>query len=178
MSVSDQDRVVQIHTWWGSITSGFANSGSKKLRPARVSEPSIKDAAIQGNWIGNDLRKRNGQPSIKEGLYVNRQHVHALNKYSQQKKKIMPSVDISTPTINKQRIALSGRFCWRNSTQSTSSWPKSQQLFLDLNIGTTRKTSTKTLAGLTKKSTQKQHSTNWNQPQGDQSIGNKNIPRR
>ena len=86
----------------------------KKLRPARAAEPSIKDAAIRGNWIGNDLRQRNGQPSIEEGLYVNRQHVHALNKYSQQKKKIMPSVDISTTTINKQRIALSGRFCWRN----------------------------------------------------------------
>ena len=86
----------------------------KKLRPARAAEPSIKDAAIRGNWIGNDLRQRNGQPSIEEKLYVNRQHVHALNKYSQQKKKIMPSVDISTTTINKQRIALSGRFCWRN----------------------------------------------------------------
>ncbi len=89
----------------------------KKLRPARAAEPSIKDAAIRGNWIGNDLRQRNGQPSIEEKLYVNRQHVHALNKYSQQKKKIMPSVDISTTTINKQRIALSGRFCWRNPTK-------------------------------------------------------------
>ena len=124
-SVSDQDRVVQTYTWWGSITSGFENSRSKKLRPARAAEPSIKDAAIRGNWIGNDLRQRNGQPSIEEKLYVNRQHVHALNKYSQQKKKIMPSVDISTTTINKQRIALSGRFCWRNQKKkkpSTNPW--------------------------------------------------------
>jgi len=93
----------------------------KELRPARAAEPSIKDAAIRGNWIGNDLRQRNGQPSIEEKLYVNRQHVHALNKYSQQKKKIMPSVDISTTTINKQRIALSGRFCWRNQSPRNQS---------------------------------------------------------
>ena len=34
----------------------------------------------------------------------------------------MPSVDISTTTINKQRIALSGRFCWRNQ-QTTKYQP-------------------------------------------------------
>jgi len=139
----------------------------KELRPARAAEPSIKDAAIRGNWIGNDLRQRIGQPSIEEKLYVNRQHVHALNKYSQQKKKIMPSVDISTPTINKQRIALSGRFCWRNQSPRNQSMettsmkttgkinPKVDQILWqthrkttksrlfsrqDSNIGTTRKT--------------------------------------
>jgi len=36
----------------------------------------------------------------------------------------MPSVDITTTTINKQGIALSGRFCWRNQ----KSWRHAQYM--------------------------------------------------
>ena len=36
----------------------------------------------------------------------------------------MPSVDITTTTINKQGIALSGRFCWRNQR----SWQHAQYM--------------------------------------------------